>query len=880
MAELIDSEVAQESISILSRAIGLPVQMRDSQGVPLPSNGTVPVFCSIIRSCRRGLDLCRKRALAHCPQTVGATACYHTHCGVQHLVAPVLVQEERIGAIVLGPLLTSPYPYESLRQRAGLLNLPEDRLLDAAKEIPHVSEQRMKESTQLLSSLSVFLSKLMACRARNIDLELERRRGVEEISMLRHIVNIINSGLDVERTLRSIAEFAVQMTGSDAATIRLRERDDLVCRVSVGLKTEEAKRTRVSVGKGLTGRVVLEKQPISAIDAQCSEEAIYSKFLVREHLHGYLSVPIRIRGNVVGVLTAFRRKRYRYSEQDIRRLRLLADETAIAIDNALLYEERVRAEKRASLLAEAGKIFSSSLDLDTVLQMVTQKLGQALDVVCSITLADEDGRSLVHKASFHRNPAKVDLLERMLEESPERIGVGLAGRVLETGKLLFIDGGGPDSFPDADRPYFHAINMTSAIAVPLRTKDRVSGVLSVAITDSDRRFEEGDVALVQSLAERASFALENAQLYRKAEAERVRLEAVISGMADGVVIVDRLGNVLAINRAGWEIFGRHGDLRGLHISDVGQVLSHDEPPYPFDGLLLNKVLKEGVSVTNAEMSFRRSDGELRICQISAAPVRDYGDAITGAVAVVRDVTALKEIERLKDELISVVSHEFRAPLTAISGYTQMLIRQLSRKQDADREIGELNLVLAHTQRLIAMVRDLLDVSRLQSGQLSLDKRRISLPALVRAVAERLGTLSDTHTISVRAPKDFPPIDADPERIEQVLRNLIGNAIKYSPGGGQVLVTVKIHREKAVVSVRDWGIGIEHKYLPKLFERFYRVDNKESREFEGVGLGLHVAKLLVEAHNGHIWASSRKGQGSTFSFSLPFSGGNYEQGPHS
>ncbi len=871
---LIDGEALRELLNNLRLATGLPMEIRDDHGFPLVSADALPAFCTLVRERPRGMSLCCKKAVAHCPTTVGKTAQFATYDGVHHLISPILAEGEFTGALLVGPFLLSALSERAVPLRAHFLSLPEDQLLQAASDIPTVGAEQVEASRRLMAAFSTTLSQQATLASRNEAARLEQRRSLEEIATLRHVMQVINSGLDLGRTLNLIAQFALEMTKSDAALIRLLEADDLVVRGEAGLRTVRSKHSRIKLGEYVAGRVAAEGKAITLIDIQQCGLAQPSRFVSRNRFHGYLCIPIQARGKVLGVLSTFKRKRYRYSDDEVKRLSSLANEAAVAVENALLYEERVRAENRASLLAEAGKLFASSLDVEEILQVVAEKVGKSLDVLCGIYLLEADGETLTLKGVHHPNQAKVDLVLKMIEASPVRVGRGLAGRAIMASRTIVVDGQGPDAFPGCDRPYFRAMNPTSAISVPLRAKDRILGAMIVSITDSDRRFDAGDIGLVEQLAERTATSIENAQLYHRARTEQMKLEAVISGMADGVVIVDKDGKMVTANRAAQEIFGKPTEarMRDTGSSPLREPSTIDCPSCPIDVLPLNKVLTNGGGVVIEEITLRRDDGDSRTCQVSAAPVLDAAGAITGAVAVLRDVTAIREVERMKDEFISVVSHELRAPLTAISGYTQMLARQLSKRPSLEVELGELDLVNAHAQRLTTLVQEILDIPRLESGRLRLNKHSVSLQALTKAFVDRLRLPSDAHTVKVRVPKDLPPVYADPRRVEQILWNLINNAVKYSPNGGQVLVSVKPHGQEAIVSVRDWGIGIERKELHKLFERFYRVDNKENREFEGIGLGLHIARMLVESHDGSIWATSRKGHGSAFSFSLPFVGG--------
>jgi signal transduction histidine kinase len=217
---------------------------------------------------------------------------------------------------------------------------------------------------------------------------------------------------------------------------------------------------------------------------------------------------------------------------------------------------------------------------------------------------------------------------------------------------------------------------------------------------------------------------------------------------------------------------------------------------------------------------------------------------------------------MQREFITMVTHELRNPLASIKGYAELMQRRGAYSEAA------VDTIVTQAKQLERLIEDLLDVSRLQVGQLKLQPGETDLVALARAAAAQAQTLTHVHTIRVVAPE--PPLVGrwDATRLEQVLQNLLSNAVKYSPDGGEIVVRVEDLPRQARVSVTDQGIGIPPEALPRLFQRFFRTEEAQARGIEGLGLGLHISRALVEAHGGRLWAESLPGQGSTFVFTLP------------
>jgi signal transduction histidine kinase len=252
--------------------------------------------------------------------------------------------------------------------------------------------------------------------------------------------------------------------------------------------------------------------------------------------------------------------------------------------------------------------------------------------------------------------------------------------------------------------------------------------------------------------------------------------------------------------------------------------------------------------------------------VTYSPLLSSEGTLLNVIALVRDITRFREADELKSTFISVVSHELKTPVALIKGYVSTL-----RREDAswDREVvkDSLEVIEEEADRLTELIENLLDASRLQAGALSINLTDLALDALVGRVADRFKTQTHTHTIVVDFPAQFPLILGDEDRLEQVLSNLISNAIKYSPEGGEIRITGQILPEQVVICVSDQGPGIAAGDIPYVFDRFYRASDA-SRTTKGAGLGLYLARAVVEAHGGRIWVDPKPGAGARICFSLP------------
>ena len=264
------------------------------------------------------------------------------------------------------------------------------------------------------------------------------------------------------------------------------------------------------------------------------------------------------------------------------------------------------------------------------------------------------------------------------------------------------------------------------------------------------------------------------------------------------------------------------------------------------------------------MVFHRDDRPVWV-SMSAAPIVTPEGAVLGAVATLTDITALHDLEEQRDDYIRMISHDLRGPLTPIMGHASWL-RQWLLDTGMEREARNAEIIAKNAQRMNAMIQELVDTARLESGNLPIHTELVDLCSAVTDMVERTGTAEERTRLTVRCDGSTPRVAVDLERIERVVVNLVRNALKYSLPGTPVIVSVDAGDDEVIVSVSDQGIGIAPEDAAHIFDRYYRA--RTTGESEGLGLGLHIAQLIVESHGGRIWVESTVGQGTTFHFTLP------------
>jgi signal transduction histidine kinase len=526
--------------------------------------------------------------------------------------------------------------------------------------------------------------------------------------------------------------------------------------------------------------------------------------------------------------------------------------------------------QQSHLMAEIESTLEEPLSLGSLLEQLLQWAMDATGIEAgSISLVDHEHGQIVLQ-SYEGYGSPPFSYDHMGEPQRRRSwDIGIAGKVARSGRAALLR----DVTQDPD--YVPIVpDVRAEVAFPIVHADRT---LAVLVLDSPRSaaFGEGELAFVRALCSAAAQPLRRALRYQELLETSTQLSQVFSSMPTGLVLLDSQGHVLRHNPAWLSVWG------------LGPLQLHDKFQVPWDLMpMVLPRLEDPLGLTDFGASGQHNPGEVQATtvvlrnphqelQLLSVPTRDSLGQLTGRLWIVSDVTREREADRLKSEFISVVSHELRTPLTSILGYTELL-REREFTRDEQREF--IKTVYDEASHLSQIVEDLLGVTRLESGKVKLNQWVVSMQQLVREIIAQINIqLTNRHRLVINLANQLAPAYIDRDKVKQVLLNLLINAVKYSPAGGEILLSVE---EPAMlpadhtpgrfllVSVADQGLGIAEEELPRIWERFYRVDNSNTRRIGGTGLGLSIVKSLVELHGGRVWVESEPGKGSTFFFTLP------------
>jgi PAS domain S-box-containing protein len=541
--------------------------------------------------------------------------------------------------------------------------------------------------------------------------------------------------------------------------------------------------------------------------------------------------------------------------------------------------ERKRIEAREQFLTEVSRALSSSLDYQETLANISRLVIPQMADWFAVDVVDAERRfELVEIA--HKDPEQVAWARALREQYPvdPDASTGLP-KVVRTGQSelyanmtdeMLVAG----ARNEEELALARQIGYSSVMLVPLIARGRNIGVVSFVSTESDKHYDERDLALAEEVGRRAGVALDNARLYREVQQSRDQLDIILQGVADGIVVYASDSRMLYANEAAAHMNG-YTSVREFLSTPLLEMVSRyefiDERGEPFlYAQVPHRRVFAGEREAQAVIGYREAGTAqpVRWVLVTSRPVLEESGEVALVISILHDITERMIVERRKDEFISMTSHELKTPVTSLKGFTNILQRRLAKQRDT-QGLHYLSRMDAQLDKLTDLISELLDISRMQSGKLVLQYGPVDLDILIDEAVETVQASTMTHSLLVEG-RTGAQVMGDADRLEQVFINLLTNAIKYSPGAGNVRVRLfrEGEPEHVIVSVQDFGIGIDKEHHERIFERFYQVTDPEEKTYPGLGIGLYISSEIVARHQGHIWLESCKGDGSTFFVALP------------
>ncbi|HIE52611.1 MAG TPA: GAF domain-containing sensor histidine kinase [Armatimonadetes bacterium] len=702
--------------------------------------------------------------------------------------------------------------------------------------------------------------------------EAEERlaRLEQRFEALRRVSALIGTSTSMDEFATALVALVGEVLDAEASSLLLVEEttSELIFRAATGEKAEALAKIRLQPGEGIAGWVAEHNQwlivdPARSDPRFCPRVDEETGFYTRS----VLCVPVRGKGGVKGALEVLNpRSGRQFTSEDAELLEIIAEPVALLLENARLIEGLQRRMDELNTLIETERAVNALHDLEVLLRVILESAAQVTQAEgSSLILIDPETEQLTF---YVATGEKGEELERMTIPR----GQGIVGWCIEHNEVVYS----PD--PYCDERFLRDVDATldfrtrSILCVPLRIGEEVIGALEVVNLPPPETFPDSRSELLQALASQAAIALERARLYqqlerkvdlanaellrtnRKLEVEKARITAMVENMADGVILVDEGDRIILVNSAAERMFGlQREEYDGRPVSAVQQAP-------------LREVLATPVDVPEGR-ELRLEEPRSRVLRVHASQVLDSAHRRLGKVIVCTDITELKELDELKTQLVSFASHELRTPLTSIKGFATVLKDNEQLPIEDQREL--LNIIDHECDRLRRLVAGLLCLSRIESGRaLEVAWQRVEVRSFLEQLLEVQRFYAPNHCFILEMQEERLWLEADRDKLEQIITNLLNNAVKYSDDGTTVTVQVAERQKDYLFCVEDQGYGIAREDLPYLFQPYGRLQEAQQRQIVGTGLGLYLTKHLVEAHGGSIWVESEEGRGSKFFFTLP------------
>ncbi|MEW5718742.1 MAG: GAF domain-containing protein [Chloroflexota bacterium] len=689
----------------------------------------------------------------------------------------------------------------------------------------------------------------------NARLYAQMERRVQELDGLAQLSAACVASLDLEVLARVIVTWTKRLMQVHTCTVRMVEEESVRLYAAAHHSPKENPVPRMPLDAWVRS-ILEERKSYIVMDLQADPTVApsYRAYLTQLGLRSLLVVPMLARDRVVGILSVGRIEPHQWEPREVNLLRTIANQVGVALDNARLYAQTQQRVQELDGLAQISAAVVANFDPQAIAEIVvewTQKL-YGVDVV---------DLSLFRDGMLYRMAARVNHGGAPITE-PITLGE-LTTHILERRAPLIIRNLQEEpNAPELARQLMEPRGLQALLVVPLVTHERAIGTLAVVHT-RPRQWSTQERDLLQTIANQVGNAIENAQLFQTVLNEQRKVQAIFDSGLSGLFATDAAGNIVMFNRAAERITGwTLAEVRGRNWADL---LSDRAAGNQVEALLEQALLHKQAMYVPEGRKMRTRDGRIIPVAKAAAPLLDEKENVIGAVGAFWDLTKEQRTEIEYENFLAMITHQLRSPLSSVLSALDLF----ERRNLPDKQRAELwAIIKTEGNQLKKLADQFLERQAVAKSPRPVQLEPLSVAVLARRLVRQFQTAPSKHHFRIQTSRAEPLAFADTHRVEQVLRNLLDNAISYSPAGSRITIRIKSRDADWVdVSVQDCGAGIPPAEQDHIFQPFYRVPQTSARRVYGHGLGLSLAKDMVTAMGGKIWVESEPQHGATFHFTL-------------
>lgn len=706
-------------------------------------------------------------------------------------------------------------------------------------------------------------------------LYMQKSHHADQLALLNQIVNLLSGTLSPDEVLDDIISASAMVSDSHSVAVYLysqvnRTQLELVrdAGLSVGFK-DSAPLPHLAKTLKQTHDLFSKPEPIIVSKLPVDADDEFSRRLQAEKKQAWIEIPLSISDTTLGVIVLIYDQPQNFSSEQINLLSAMATQAALAINNARLYtmtdEALERRMEQLFTLSMMGRLLNAAMAAEQIYDTVLQYALDATKAMRGVIILAEQHSYLI--------PAQQGYIPKLTNDK-NLIEQGLTGRVLQQGELVQI---GDVREERQYKPY--AATTRSLMIVPIQRGNETLGIIRLEHNDVDA-FSTGDSYFVSQIANQTVIAVDNTQLFHQIREGRDRVQVILNAMDEGIILIDNTQSVALANPRvdllGFipdELFDKPLNklLADSHLN-FAERLGFGEAK-GLRRLLEDLQSRETWSDDPIHTYEVRSDYGLLSIQRQIIPVHDRQGQSMGVLLVFRNKTDEIELERARESFSQMIVHDLRSPLTAVTT-SMKLLEAIASKDNVLQPVIEKATSSSQVaiNKVLNRVDSLLDISKMESGTMQLDRQPTDFATLVDSVCIELSPLAHELNVAIhpQIPDELPLLDADSDKVERLLLNLVDNALKYSPEGGKIIIRASQLQDKPYVraDVIDMGPGVPDEHKTRLFQRFAQLDGRKIVR-RGVGLGLAFCRMVTDAHEGDIWIEDGEESGSIFSFTLPY-----------